>query len=268
MKVITKCVIDMASMEVIEEESYEYEGEVSWCSGGGSGGGGGSGEVDFPGYMKNFHGDVLGHFSGETIGNVMENALQNSPFTGAVAYDPSDEMTVVKDKADEHLVKVDAMDEIGEVVDFDKNILPKLEGGMRDINAVQSSAFAQARSNLWTDYAAKLASDKIKLRGEAVSKVVEANKLAVIAFKEELDKNVEIDAKDSKWDLEVFKYGGNFLSSIQGTQTPQGNSDEPSQTQSALAGAASGAAMGAQMSGGNPWGIAAGAAIGAGASFL
>lgn len=265
MKVITRCVIDMATMETLEEESYEYEGDVAWCGGGSGGGGGGSGEVDFPGYMKNWHGDVLGHFSGKTVGDVMEDALENNPYTSAAAYDPTSEADKITSKADEQLTKVDEMDEIGEVVDFDKNILPKLEGGMRDINAVQSSAFAQARSNLWTDYAAKLASDKMKLRSDAVGQVIEANRMAIIAFKEQHDKDIEIDNKFEKWDLEVFKYGGNFLSSIQGTQTPQGT-DEPSQTQSALAGAASGAAMGASV-GGVP-GAVAGGVLGAGASFL
>ena len=263
MKVITHCVIDMATMETLEEESYEYEGDVAWC--GGSGGGGGSGEVDFPGYMKDWHGDVLGHFSGKTVGDVMEYALENNPYTSAAAYDPTGETDNMTAEADEQLTKVDAMDEIGEVVDFDKNILPKLEGGMRDINAVQSSAFAQARSNLWTDYAAKLATDKIKLRGEAVSQIIEANKTAIIAFKEQHDKDIEIENKFEKWDLEVFKYGGNFLSSIQGTQVPQG-SDEPSKAQSALGGGLSGAASGASV-GGVP-GAVVGGILGAGSSFL
>ncbi len=53
MKIYTRCVIDIKSGEILEEESFEYEGEVSWC--GGSSGGGSSGRVDYPGYMKDIH---------------------------------------------------------------------------------------------------------------------------------------------------------------------------------------------------------------------
>ncbi|MFW5958070.1 MAG: hypothetical protein ACOCQ0_02835 [Desulfosalsimonas sp.] len=46
MKVYTKVVIDMESMEVLEEESFEYDGALAHC--GSSGGGGGSeGAPDF-----------------------------------------------------------------------------------------------------------------------------------------------------------------------------------------------------------------------------
>lgn len=40
MKVYTKIVIDMETLETIEEDSYEYEGPVAQCGGGGKGGGG------------------------------------------------------------------------------------------------------------------------------------------------------------------------------------------------------------------------------------
>lgn len=39
MKVYTKVVIDMNTMEVVEEESFDYSGPVALCGGGGSGGG-------------------------------------------------------------------------------------------------------------------------------------------------------------------------------------------------------------------------------------
>jgi hypothetical protein len=37
MKVFTKCVFDMNTMAVVEEEFYEYDGPVAMCGGGGSG---------------------------------------------------------------------------------------------------------------------------------------------------------------------------------------------------------------------------------------
>jgi hypothetical protein len=41
MKIYTKLVIDMTTDQILEEESFEYNGPISQC-GGGSGGGGGS----------------------------------------------------------------------------------------------------------------------------------------------------------------------------------------------------------------------------------
>lgn len=58
MKIITRTVIDIESFEVIEEQSYEYEGPVSWCGSSG-GGGGGSGKVSYPDYMENIHANWL-----------------------------------------------------------------------------------------------------------------------------------------------------------------------------------------------------------------
>jgi hypothetical protein len=53
MKVYTKVVLDWDG-NVLEEESFQYEGDVSHC-GGSSGGGSGSGDHDWPKYMKNQH---------------------------------------------------------------------------------------------------------------------------------------------------------------------------------------------------------------------
>jgi hypothetical protein len=44
MKIYTRVVIDMKTNEVLEEESFEYEGELALC-GGGKGGGGGGGKT-------------------------------------------------------------------------------------------------------------------------------------------------------------------------------------------------------------------------------
>ena len=51
MKIYTKIVMDIDTLEIIEEESYEYDGPLALC-GGGSGGGSSSGEVDYPSYIK------------------------------------------------------------------------------------------------------------------------------------------------------------------------------------------------------------------------
>lgn len=64
MKVYTRVVMDFDG-NVLEEESYEYEGPVAQC-GGSSGGGGSSGSVDYPSYMKHRHEgylDVMSQFA-------------------------------------------------------------------------------------------------------------------------------------------------------------------------------------------------------------
>lgn len=58
MKVFTKVVLSW-DFEVLESESFEYEGVVALC-GGSSGGGGSSGQVDYPSYMKTRHDKWLG----------------------------------------------------------------------------------------------------------------------------------------------------------------------------------------------------------------
>ena len=44
MKIYTSCTFDMETLEVIDEEAFEYEGEVALCGGGGGGGKGGGGD--------------------------------------------------------------------------------------------------------------------------------------------------------------------------------------------------------------------------------
>jgi hypothetical protein len=97
--------------------------------------------------------------------------------------------------------------------------------------------------------------------------VIEAARMAIVAFQEEAAENVKYDKLDTLWDLEVVKYGGNFLGAIQGTAVGQ-EADRPDTTQRALGGALSGAAMGASVSGGNPLGAAAGGVIGLGMSLF
>lgn len=54
MKVYTRVVLDWEG-NVLEEESFQYEGDVSHCGGSSGGGGSSSGKHDWPSYMKNRH---------------------------------------------------------------------------------------------------------------------------------------------------------------------------------------------------------------------
>ena len=90
-KVITKCVINMATNEVVEEESYEYEGKWAQCFGGG--GGGASGAVSWPSYLQNAQANFLNDTGADLITQSMaasiNNAHSSNPYTGLVGTSPS-----------------------------------------------------------------------------------------------------------------------------------------------------------------------------------
>ena len=88
------------------------------------------------------------------------------------------------------------------------------------------------------------------------------------ALKTDLDDHYStMHSKDLKWDLDLFQYVNNTLSSISGAALSQGTADKaPSKIGSAIGGALSGAAVGAQV--GGAYGAAAGAVIGLAGGLL
>jgi hypothetical protein len=173
--------------------------------------------------------------------------------------------------------------------------VPKMKAGYRDANAVLSSAFPIAEAVIRgmgmrdvAKYATELRVKNHFLRAEwihnaadkmltsllqrvtfeqAVAQLsVEAKRIHIVAKKEQVDQDLDIDAKDGRWDLETFKYGGNLLAAIGGGTVNAAG--EPTKGQSALGGAMSGAAAGFQLSHGSPIGGAIGGVLGLAASFL
>ena len=304
--------------------------------GGGSSGGGSSGEVDYPTYMKEIHEDLLNHSAfgttdiiDQSITSVINSALGNSPFTGEAAYDP----TTALDEADTAICAfdtvVDAMDHTsdwqsaiinaqsvmdGNIIDtdylvddidafanqFDEDIeakvIPEFEAGMRDANAVMTSAFVIGRAIIWSSrdrdvakYATEIRMKNHILRNEMIVKSAElmltnlvhrvdfeksvaalttdAKRIRIVAGKEEIDQQLSIEENDARWDVELYQYAGNLLAAIGGgTAAPASKGNQMSTGQSALSGAFSGAAMGAQIGGG--YGAIVGGVLGLGASLL
>lgn len=174
--------------------------------------------------------------------------------------------------------------------------IPKFEAGMRDANSVLSSAFAIGKAVIFGMHNRNIAKFSADLRTKVsvgrlewvlkaaetmlsnqVSRVefektvaalsVEAKRIHIVAKKEECDTQIKIDESDARWDLEVFQYGSNVLSSIGGgTASTAGGKMSP--MASALGGALSGAALGAQVTGGNPYGAMIGGVLGLGMSLL
>lgn len=141
----------------------------------GGGGGGSSGAVSHSAYLEAIHGNWLNGGGVDTLTDsitvVMEAAIGNSPWTGATAYDPDADLTVMTNAADDLQTLVDLLSSgttldtlIAGVLDHTRvdnsvteyaadldarlisEVLPRFERGMQDINAVSSSAFVIGRA--------------------------------------------------------------------------------------------------------------------------
>jgi hypothetical protein len=176
-------------------------------------------------------------------------------------------------------------------------VLPKFQAGLRDVNAVCSSAFMVGEAILWgmrdrdvakygTDLRTKLAIQRADAVFQLTKQVlnmdisiadlyrtllhykVEIERMGIAAQKEETDANLALDIGFRKWGFDAYTYGANLLGAIgAGTYLPNVSDSGPSTTQSAIGGALAGAALGMSVS--DNWqGAAIGAALGVGASFL
>jgi len=181
--------------------------------------------------------------------------------------------------------------------EINTKVLPRFRRGMQDINAVVSSAYligeaiieafhdrdvAKYGSTLRlsvsdkrltaTDQMLQLMSRRVGWESDYVRMSVEANRIKIVAKKEQTDQDAVIDESDAKWDLEVFQYGGNLMAAIDGgTAIPNlaKKNAAASVIGGAMMGAASGAMVGAQMgAGGGPYGAGIGAVLGAAVGLL
>ncbi len=181
-------------------------------------------------------------------------------------------------------------------------ILPRFRRGMQDINAVVSSSFTigeaiieafQARDVAKystaiyldnnnkklnaTDQMMQMMARRIAWKESYTRLLVEAKRIKIVAKKEQLEADAQIDEHDAKWDLEVFQYGGNLLAAIGGgTAVPNmaGKNKAMSAIGGGMAGAAAGGAIGGAVAGGQtgsmagPYGAIIGAVVGAAAGYF
>ena len=167
-------------------------------------------------------------------------------------------------------------------------ILPKFRGNLRSIGAVMSSAYVVGESLIWDSKLKAIAKERLNIEQVVNQNRDMALKLTMsfvdfkkglafsttdivkyyYALKTDLDDHYSaMHSKDLKWDLDLFQYVNNTLSSISGAALSQGTADKaPSKIGSAIGGALSGAAAGAQV-GGAP-GAAVGAVIGLAGGLL
>ena len=318
MKIITKCIINMNSLETIYEDSYEYIGEIVECKGGSGGGGGSSGKIGYPDYVETVHGSWINDSEADTISTsmtaVMNAALNNSPFIGESSYNPDGEITAWENAIASYVAILGGIDEVTDWENFyshataadsdvinadvdafadqlddqiDTKILPKFRRGMQTINAVVSSAFpigeavimgfrnrdvAKYASGLRIELGARSTEQMVQMMGkrigweESYAKLVaDTNRIKIVAKKEEWDQELDIEEKDSLWDLKIFQYGGNLLGAPGGSAVLP-DATGPSKTQSAIGGVMTGAAAGGMV--GGPWGAAIGGVLGGASAFL
>lgn len=207
----------------------------------GGSGGGSSGKVAYPGYVESVHEDWLNagvDLIDDSITEIMNDALGASPYTAMTPYDPSTRLTNLFTDISEFetfidSVRLTATVITNEVAAYQKilddklvsTILPRFEAGMRNIGAVVSSSFAVGKSILEdgnmrdvNKFTADLqfkntipAEVAGQLESNLMQVLYEANKLAIVAEKGEVDQENDIDVADAKWDLEVFQYGANLM---------------------------------------------------------
>jgi hypothetical protein len=112
-----------------------------------------------------------------------------------------------------------------------------------------------------------MATSDLEYRRALSAMSLEAQKLRIIAYKEQFETNAEFDEQDAKWDLEVFQHGANIMAGIAGGVGQ--NMPKKSKVASALGGALAGAAMGAMAMPAAPYiGAAIGAVVGGIAGLL
>lgn len=250
MKVYNKIVIDIATAEVVEEDFYEYKGPIAMCGGSG-GGGGGAGEVDYPTYLKEAHGQLL-YGAGESgygdmdivtpVDDVINDAISGNPFIDLSPYNPAPHLVEMANTIDDLDVFINSMESTNEI----ENQLARFDAGMRDINAVNSSAFIIGRQIVGST----LLVQKLQAKQELAKLSIEARRMMIVANQEFITADNEYQVKYAKWPITMLQQGGNVLASISGAATVSPGADEPSTAQSALGGALGGAAMGAAAGGG------------------
>jgi hypothetical protein len=180
------------------------------------------------------------------------------------------------------------------------NAFHRLYAAAADANASNSSAFILARAMLEREHLKDVAKfgqdltfqgykDKLTMIQNGVSAIlqqlahkyemkrlvmtseIEAERMGIIAEKEQSIREVELAVRDVQWELEVWQYAANILAGISGaigspTHAMGRETEGASGLASGLGGAMSGAAAGAMV--GGPWGAAIGGVIGGVGGYL
>ena len=116
MKIYTKIKLDLLGNE-IESESFEYQGPVAWCFGGGGGG-----ATSYPAYYEDFHSEMLAHNQTDSPNSsyvdLLNSALASaSPYFNETAYDPDTVISTMETKIGDFEIEVATRNPITEWID-------------------------------------------------------------------------------------------------------------------------------------------------------
>jgi len=251
----------------------------------GGSGSGGAGKTDWPEYMKTQHAAWL-----TAIASRITTVQAVNPWTPHSAYDPDADIVSMLGAVTDYLSFLNTVTtdtyisaaatafDAALTATIDATTVARFEAGMRNINAVNSSAFAVGKAIIYAKKNEQVATFSAGLRLDAFLKLAEARRLTyatmaevykakIIAKKEEFDTQMEIDVKEALWEIEIYKYGGNMLSSIGGASQMTGPTG-PAKAQSAMGGAMMGAMVGGYATSWSGPGMAVGAVVGGIAGYI
>lgn len=297
---------------------------------GGKGGSSGSTTIRFAAYLEAYHKAMLSHDGSHTLNLCVAEAMnatwENNPYANYVATSAEDgflgagysisqfpslfdmfgkfmaglDIEVLWNQIYEESVRgaeIDAaVTSTSDLLDdeLQTKILPNFLAGMRDLNAVHSSAFIvgkaiiyDAKTKSMADVISKLQMKMIDITQERWAKhlgwnssvIAQYSDLIKLYYSAHFDaeaREMEFKVKDAMWDLSLFEQARAILAALNGAPAAQGR-QEPSQASKSIAMAATGAGMGAQLgssiassSGGNysGTGAAIGGVVGLAASFM
>ena len=295
--------------------------------------------VDYPTYMMTQHRRFIDGATSydaaiETGGlyGAMQTGIAAAPYTGLTAYAVATDVAAMSAAIVSFQALVTAMDEHADydtiyanavaVVDaniapdtyiaaravahataldneINTKIIPRFNAGMRDINAVQTSAFVIGRAIIEVDRNDKVDKFVADMRFQADSKrsdliqnaaaemirlhlqklefsrvitalTLDQKRIAIAANQDEKTETKALAADKARWPLEVYKYGANMLAGVGGGVTssvPMDGNKTARIIGSGLSGAVAGAMVGSQISPGGE-GAGYGALIGGIAGLL
>jgi len=289
--------------------------------------------VDYPAYMQTVHHYWLDGTAGAGSGGMVQaidTALAANPFTGLTGYDPGTDVTAMEAAVTAFQAIITAMDEHTNYDTFNTNaaaqvdatyapatyinaravahataldneinskVYPRFEAGMRDINAVMTSAFTIGKAIIELDRNDKVdkfiadmefqadtkradliqsaTSEMIRLFlqkiefGRVIMAIwIDEKRLAIAANQDYKTETKAIAGDLGRWPLEAYKYGANMLAGIGGGTTgsvPVDGNKTARIIGSGLSGASAGAMIGSAIGGneGAGWGALVGGLAGA-----
>ncbi|OQB09990.1 MAG: hypothetical protein BWY21_00554 [Parcubacteria group bacterium ADurb.Bin216] len=279
-------------------------------------------------YWLNGNPTSLAHFDGIT--GEINAAIAANPFTGLTGYDPADDIeamadailafqtinTAIDPTEDYILLSNAAKNQIDNIyvgdesyinargeaharaldLELETKVIPRFEAGMRDINAVNTSAFVIGRAIIELDrndkvdkfisdmrYQAdvkrfdmiqnatgemvRLMLQKTEFNRAIMATTIDQLRLAIAAQQDFKTETKAIAGDEGRWPLECYKYGANLLAGIGGGTTgsvPVDGNKTARIIGSGLSGASAGAMIGNAIGGneGAGWGAIVGGLAG------